>query len=207
MAEYRYVVFPRGKQPTVEEIRELNLLAGIVGNKLAWGRVRDDGRLALACAGAEFDEARHSRADFDGLMSTWELRGCEIVAHLGFVKDASALRPVPTGCGAPHQGDASLVTMRNQEQHSASLMRAREALARSLLGVERKLDRFAALQRFAAAAPYLMVLAGAIVTISMGAYVRNRMLNSDRESRQHTIQRVVSDPLGESLDPRVTTGK
>ncbi len=204
MAEYRYVLFPRGKQPTADEVGELKLLAGLFDNKLAWGVSRDDDRLTLACPGAEFDNAREGHADFDGLIRKWELRGCEIVGHLGFVKDASALRPMTTSGGLAHDGRASTVTVRNEEQRSANLMRAREAVASSLLGVERTLERYAAFQRFASAIPYLLILLGAMVTIGVGAYVRNRMINSGRERRQDTIERVVDAPLDESLSTQAT---
>jgi hypothetical protein len=204
MAEYRYVLFARGKQPTADEVSELKSLASLFDNKLAWGVSRDDGRLALACPGVEFDKARDSHADFDALVHKWERRGCEIVSHLGFVKDSSALRPMTTSGGLVHDGRASTITVRNEQQGSDHLARAREAVGRSLLGVEQTLQRYAALQRFASAIPYLLILLGAVVTIGTGFYVRNRMMNSGRERRQDTIERVVDAPLDESLSTKAT---
>jgi hypothetical protein len=195
MSDYRYVVFPRGKQPTVEEVRQWQQFGGLLANRFAWGVARDDGRLTLACDGGTFDHARDIDAGFEALIAKWQARGCELLDHLGFVKNADALRPAPVAPLSSHDRHASLETMRSAERIAAKQMTAREAVARSLLGVERTLDRFAAFQRFASTVPYLLMAAGALGTIGVGLYVRDRLQNSGRESRQATIERALDDDV------------
>jgi hypothetical protein len=193
MSHYRYVVFPRGKQPTTEDVRQWQQFAGLLANRFAWGVARDDGRLTVACDGGTFDHARDIDAGFDALVAKWQVLGCELVDHLGFVKDASALRPAAVVPLYGHDRHASVETMRTEERIAAKHTIAREAVARSLMGVERTLDRYAAFQRFASAVPYLLMAAGAIGTIAVGLYIRDRLQSSGRESRQATIERALDD--------------
>ncbi len=209
MSAYRYVVFPRGKQPTVDEVRELQQFAGLLANHFAWGVVRNDGRLALASELRSFDHARSVDAGFDALIGKWEVRGCELVDHLGFVKDAAALRPVATHSRSPHataapdarakDGRVDGNVPRPDEQVAAKRLVAHEAVARSLLGVEHTLARYAAVQRFAAAFPYVLMVAAAAGTIAVGLHIRDRIVNSGPERRQETIERVLNEPSGEGL--------
>jgi hypothetical protein len=199
MSAYRYVVFPRGRQPTPGDVRELKSFAGLLANHFAWGVCRDDGRLAIACEQAAFDHGREIDAGFDALVRKWEVRGCELVDHLGFVKNSAALRPAPTTVGSTNDGGARNDALRTDERGAAKQGTAHEAVARSLLGVQRSLERYAAFQRFAAVMPYLLMALGALATIAAGAYVYQRMENSGRERRQQTIERVVGDPLREPL--------
>jgi hypothetical protein len=186
----------------------------LLANHFAWGVVRHDGRLAVAFEQRGFDHARQVDAGFDALIRKWEVRGCELVEHLGFVKDATALRPVRDSAFAPHvrpaepppPGHAAAGEVRTRsaprpdELAAAKQVVAREAIARSWLGVEQTLQRYAILQRLAAAFPYLLILIATAATVGAGLYIRERLVNSDRESRHETIERmVVDEPHGQSL--------
>jgi hypothetical protein len=172
MSAYRYVVFPRGKQPTDVEVRELQKFAGALANQFAYGTCREDGRLAIAVDRAAFDHVLKIDAGFEALVRAWTARGCEVVDHLAFVKNAAALKPVPTNVWQAHDGRGTVQAMRVAEQLALKEQAAREAVGRSLLR-----------------------------TIGAGLYIRDRMQNSGRERRQETIVRVVDDPLSESLEP------
>src|SRR5688572_4048421 len=104
MSAYRYVVFPRGKQPTDVEVREFQKFAGALANQFAFGTCRDDGRLAVAVDRLAFDHVSKIDAGFEAVIRRWEARGCEVVDHLAFVKDAKALRPTPTNLWQAHDG-------------------------------------------------------------------------------------------------------
>jgi len=202
MSSYRYVVFPRGRQPTADEVGRLQQFAGALANHFAWGTCRDDGRLAVAFDQAGFDHLMSIDAGFESLMRKWELRGCELLDHLGFVKDPTALRPISTNPRQAHSGRVSASTLANAEQLAEKQSVAQEAVARSLLSVEQTLERYAGLERIAAMLPYLLIGAAAIVLFITGLYIRERMQDSERESRHETIERVVDDPLHESLTGR-----
>jgi hypothetical protein len=199
MSAYRYVVFPRGKQPTDVEVRELQKFAGALANQFAYGTCRDDGRLAIAVDRVAFEHVQKIDAGFEALVRMWTARGCELVDHLAFVKNAAALRPTPTNVWHAHDGRGTVQALRNEEQRTVKELAAREAVARSLLSVERTIQQYAVVQRIAAVVPYLLIAIGATLTIASGLYIRDRMQNSDRESRQDTIERVVEDPLREPL--------
>lgn len=199
MSAYRYVVFPRGKQPTDVEVREFQKFAGALANQFAFGTCRDDGRLVVAVDRQAFDHVLNIDAGFEAVIRRWEARGCELADHLAFVKNAAALRPTPANLWQAHDGRGTIQALRNEEQRASKELAAREAIGRSLLGVERTLERFAAVQRIAAAMPYALIGLGAAVTIAAGLYVRDRMENSDRERRQETIERVVENPWSDSL--------
>jgi hypothetical protein len=199
MSAYRYVVFPRGKQPTDVEVRELQKFAGALANQFAYGTCREDGRLAIAVDRAAFDHVQKIDAGFEALVRIWTARGCELIDHLAFVKNAAALRPTPTNTWHAHDGRGTVQAMRVAEQLAAKELAAREAVARSLLSVERTIQQYAVAQRIAAIVPYLLIALGATLTIAAGLYIRDRVQNSDRESRQDTIERVIEDPLRESL--------
>jgi hypothetical protein len=67
------------------------------------------------------------------------------------------------------------------------------------LAVDRALQRIAAAQRLAAAAPYLMMLAAMAGLVLAGATISRRLQDSPRERRQQTIERVLDSPLEEEL--------
>jgi hypothetical protein len=221
MSAYRYVVFPSGRQPTVDEVRQLQEFAGLLANHFAWGVARDDGRLALAAELSAFDHAREIDAGFDALVRTWELHGCELLDHLKFVKDAEALRPTsrarrPTPVAAhahgdraatstahpPHDGHAAGDALHAEGLRAAKQLLAHEATAKAMLGADRRLQRFAALQRLAVAGPYALIALAAAATIGAGLYIRNRVTESGRESRQETIEQMVDAPPGDADDQK-----
>ena len=94
MTAYRYVVFPPGRQPAVEEAAELQTFDHLLEHRFAFGTDKHDGGLAIAFEAELFDRAVSKDADFEALIRKWEVRGCRLVEHLGFVKDAAALRPL-----------------------------------------------------------------------------------------------------------------
>ena len=200
MSAYRYVVFPRGKQPSDVEVRELQSFAGALANQFAYGTCRDDGRLTIAFDARAFDHVATIDPGFEPLLQKWQARGCELLDHLGFVKDPAALHPVrePRG-SSPRSASAAIPPLHNETRLAAKELAAKEAIARSLLSVERTIQRYAAFQRIAAAMPYLLIALVAMATLAAGLYIRDQMQNSGRESRHETIERVVNDPLRESL--------
>lgn len=212
MTAYRYMVFPRGKQPTVDEARQLQQFAGALANQFAWGAVRHDGRLAIAFDARAFEHVKASDAGFEALLARWTARGCETVDHLGFVKDAAALRPMATAPQgtlpqraprtAADESDQSTVEPPSVSAHkrdAAKKLLTQESMAQSLLGVQRTLDRYNAWQRFATAAPYLMMAIAAAMTLAFGFYIRDCLVNSGRERRQETIERMLDESPVQSV--------
>ncbi|RIK80522.1 MAG: hypothetical protein DCC67_09275 [Planctomycetota bacterium] len=195
MSAYRYVVFPQGKQPTVDEVAELKGFAAALGNHFAYGTCRRDGRLAIAFEQSSFDQLKSIDAGFQSLVFRWEARGCELLAHLAFVKDSKALRPVAAPPVRGHSGAASADGL--SQQLAGKQAAAQEAVARSLLSVEQTLERYAAVGRLAAAAPYLMMVAAIAMIIAAGAYIHHRLQDAERDSRQEAIERALDDPLQE----------
>lgn len=197
MSTYRYVVFPHGRQPTVEEVRQLKEFAGALANQFAWGTCRRDGRLAIAFDQQSFDHVLGIDPGFESLIRRWEVRGCELADHLAFIKDSSALRPVSAGPAYAHAERESVATPHTQDNLADKHSAAQEAVARSLLGVERTLQQYAVLERFAAAAPYFMMVIAIIGLIAVGLYLRQRLQSPERENRQQTIERVLDESANE----------
>lgn len=201
MSSYCYVVFPPGKQPTVDEVREFQQFAGALAGQFAWGAARNDGRLTLAIDAASYQHVRRIDAGFTKLIDRWQRHGCESVDHLPFVKNSAALKPAPSHAWHAHDGRESVQTRRQADQLVGKELAAKEAVARSLLAVERTLANYALLQRIAAAVPYLLIALAAVLTVGTGFYVRERLLNSGRETRQEVIERAIDEPLnGPSAD-------
>jgi hypothetical protein len=209
MSAYRYVVFPRGVQPTAAEVRQLEQFAGLLANHFAWGVSRDDGRLALVAELAAFDHARQIDAGFDALVHAWVRHGCELLEHLKFVKDAGALKPVAAAgrigvvTRTAHVGQRSPAVpagdaLHNEARLAAKQLVAQEAVAQSLLGVDRTMARYAAFGRFAAAIPYVLIALAVAGTIAVGLFIRSRLSDGGRESRQETIEQMVDAPAGEA---------
>jgi hypothetical protein len=201
MSSYRYVVFPRGKQPTADEVREFQKFAGALANQFAWGTCRDDGRLALAVDRQSCDHVQQIDPGFAALIRRWESHGCELLPHLAFVKDAAALKPTPSFAWLAHDGRGTVQSRRAESALVAKEQAAKEAIGRSLLAMQHTIDRYALVQRLAAAVPYGLVAIAAITTIGMGLYIRERLLNSGRERRQATIERALEDSSSSS-EPR-----
>ncbi len=85
---------------------------------------------------------------------------------------------------------------------AAKELAAKEALARSQLAVERSLEGYKWLERFAALAPYLLMGLAALATIGLGAYATNRLRQSDRERRKETIERITDDAMHQPVRDR-----
>lgn len=201
MSSYRYVVFPRGKQPSADEVREFQKFAGALANQFAWGTCRDDGRLALAVDRQSCDHVQQIDPGFAAVIRRWESHGCELLPHLAFVKDAAALKPTPSFAWLAHDGRGTVQSRRAESALVAKEQAAKEAIGRSMLAVQHTIDRYALVQRLAAAVPYGLVAIAAITTIGMGLYIRERLLNSGRERRQATIERALEDSSSSS-EPR-----
>jgi hypothetical protein len=223
MSSYRYVIFPRGRQPSADEVRRLQEFAGALANQFAWGVCRDDDRLAVAFDARAFDHVAASDAGFEALVRLWETHGAELAEHLKFVKDAAALKPtrsaalpMPTGSAAPKPTGSTAVAGASPEQSvvarrkdpspdaiaAAKLASAQESVARSLLGVQRTLERYAALERLGTVLPYLLMAAAILLTAGVGVYVHRQLSATEHESRQETIERTLAEPV-EPLEPVV----
>jgi hypothetical protein len=200
MTAYRYVIFPRGKQPSLDEVRQFESFAGLLANQFAWGVTRNDGRLTVACDRRAFDHARQVDPGFDSLLRKWEVRGGELADHLAFVKEPKALRPVATTVSHAPNDVGPTDAWRTDERIAAKTLAAKEAVGRSLLSVERTAERYALAQRVASAIPYLLIAAGVLATIMVGVYVRQRVLDGGPERRQATIERALDDPLREARE-------
>jgi hypothetical protein len=202
MSSYRYVVFPRGKQPTADEVREFQQFAGALANQFAWGTSRDDGRLALAIDRAACDHVQQIDSGFAKVIRRWESHGCELLPHLAFVKDSAALKPAPSFAWLANDGRGTVQSRRAETFLTAKELAAKEAIGRSLLAVERTVQRYALLERIAAATPYALMAIAAATTIGVGIYVRERLLDSGRERRQQTIERMLDDAASTPTEPR-----
>lgn len=194
MSSYHYVVFPRGKQPTADEVREFQKFAGALANQFAWGTCRDDGRLALAVDRQSCDHVQQIDPGFAAVIRRWESHGCELLPHLAFIRDAAALKPTPSFAWLVQDGRGTVQSRRAENQLAAKEHAAKEAIGRSMLAVQRTIDQYALVQRIAAALPYALVAIAAFTTIGMGLYIRDRLLKSGRESRQETIERMFPEP-------------
>jgi len=201
MSDYRYLVFPRGKQPTVGEAAEFQNLSGVLAGKFAIGTCRKTGGLVFALDAATFYHAVTTHRGFANLVQKWEVRGCTVVDRLSFVKDAEALRPVQPNLWSPDIGSADGSTSFGKRLVAKELA-AKEAVARSMLGVQQTLDRYDGLQRCAAAVPYLLIAVGVAGTIAVGFYVSGRLLDEGMEQRRETTIRVIDSPLDQPLKHR-----
>jgi hypothetical protein len=202
MSSYRYVIFPPGRQPTAEEAAELVDYARLLENHIAYGTNKHDGGLAMAFEAELFDRARSSNANFDALVGKWEIRGCRVVDHLGFIKDPTALKPIKQaprhlvavskpGASAPRLIDQpARASVRFEAALSAKELAGKEAHGRAGLDVHHTLERFAALQRFAAWGPYALMALAALGTLAAGLYISDRLLNADRKPHKETIERL-----------------
>jgi hypothetical protein len=193
MSEYRYVVFPKGKQPTTAEVGDLQSFAGALANHFAWGTCRHKPRLAVAFDGRSFDHLVKIDAGFERLIGKWQARGCDVADHLAFVKDPTALRPI-SAAGHANDGRASVATLRVAEQLTAKELVAKEAIGRSLLAVEQTIQRYALVERIGTALPYAFMALAAAAVITAGFYIHHRLTNSPTETRQATIERLVKEP-------------
>ena len=190
---YRYVVFAPGKQPTVEEVDKLQTWSTATKQPYAVGINADDGALAFAFSARAFESMRSARKEMFTLIERWQVRGCEVRERLRFIKQPTALQPIP--------GDMlhGLIERHSEPSLKRKQLAAQEAIGRAGLKLQRKLDQHALLTRVAQVVPYaLMVLVGVLV-IAAGIYTGQRLLQSPTEHRQETILRVVGDAMEEKL--------
>jgi hypothetical protein len=141
VSQYRYIVFPRGRQPTKEEITELNRHRHVLAGRIAYGTRRDDGSLAIAFEATVYDFALATERGFEALLRAWQAHGCEVQEHLAFVKDAGALRPTSTNMprlDRPVEQDRAA----HQTPMTVKELAAKEAVGRSRLALEKTLGRF-----------------------------------------------------------------
>ncbi len=208
MSDYRYLLFPRGNQPATGEVAELQNYAGPLLVRFAVGTERKTNSLAIAFEAEAFERALQAHAGFRALIHQWERRGATVLEHLSFVKDSQALRPVPANQNFPGigtqfalSGSKKSASVTAQDKLiAAKELAAREALGRSLLGVQQTIQRHRSLESIAAWAPYLLIAAGSLLTIAAGTYTYQRLQDSRDERRKETIERVTNNPMQENLD-------
>ncbi|TWU29862.1 hypothetical protein [Bythopirellula polymerisocia] len=205
MSEYRYLLFPRGNQPTTAEVGELQNYSGTLLGRFAYGSDRKTNSLAIAFQADAFDQALQTHKGFKALIHKWELRGATVVEHLGFVKDPQALRPVPTNQWHPNTQPSTLHSQptahvtAQEKLIAAKEQLAHEALGRALISVHQTKQHHQYLERFATWAPYLLIAGGSLLTIIFGAYTYQRLQDTKGESRKEIIDRVVEDTMQENL--------
>jgi len=206
MSEYRYLLFPRGNQPTTGEVGELQNYSGKLLGRFAFGKDRKTESLAIAFEADSFAQALETHKGFKALIHKWELRGATVCEHLGFVKDSQALRPAPTNQWSPNPQHSTLYpqitsTVTAQEKLiAAKELAAQEALGRSLLGVQHTKEQHKLLTRFAGWVLYFFIAAGSLMTIVAGIYTYQRLLDAPGERRKETIERVAEDAINEPLE-------
>lgn len=186
MGAYRYLVFPKHQQPTADEAAELQSFAPLLSGRWAIGRERKTSALAMLFDADVFEQAM-TNEEFEFLIRRWQVRGCEIVDKLKFVKDSSALKPTPAQVLERHVSPDKIL--------AAKKYLADEAIARSLLGVQRTLERISWLERLGKAVPYAIIAIGTLALITTGFYVHNRLEKADRERRADTIERMAAEPV------------
>ena len=204
MNSYRYVVFPYGKQPTVDEAAEFRNYSDVVAGKSAVGVCRKTSGLAIAFDADAFDVGLRTNQGFAQLIEKWQVRGGVVVDRLSFAKDKAALKPVTPAHWVPEEPTSIDRSTSYGTAIANKEWAAQEAMAKSLFRVQQTMHRYELLKRFAKWAPYLLVAFAALVTIVVGSYTRNRLLESEVEKRRETVIRVIDDPMNQGLN-RVTT--
>jgi hypothetical protein len=81
----------------------------------------------------------------------------------------------------------------------AKELAAKEAIGRSLLGVQRTIDRYAALQRFAPLVLSLLIAVGTLTIIVTGAYISGQLLDAGVEKRSETTTRLIDEAMQSRL--------
>jgi hypothetical protein len=193
MGAYRYLVFPKNKQPHADEAAELQSYAPLFKNHIAIGTERKSGALAILFEAEAFDQAMAGNEKFEMLVRKWQTNGCELVDKLKFVKDPSALKPTHVHEHERHVSQESILRGKKYL--------AEEAIAKSLLGVQQTLERMSWLERVGRAVPYALMVCGMIGVIFAGFYIYHRVQNADRERRAETIERMTEEPIAQPLDP------
>jgi hypothetical protein len=190
---YRYVVFAAAKQPTVAEVAMLQDWAAQSSLRYAVGLNAENGSLAIAFEAAEFERTRATHTEFAKLLQQWQVRGCEVVDKLPFIKNSAALRPLPGS--KLHEA----VDHRSEPVPKGKQLVAQEALGRAGLKLHQTLEQHAWLERVAKGVPYALIGLGGLLTLAAGVYFGQRLLDSPAERRQQTIKRVAEDAMAEPL--------
>ncbi|MGI9427762.1 MAG: hypothetical protein ACR2NM_03830 [Bythopirellula sp.] len=190
---YCYIVFAPGKQPTVEEVAQLQQWSTASKNRYAIGIHREDGGLAIAFEAQALDAVNRRGDTLGALLERWQVRGCQLHDRLTFIKQPAALQPVPSSLPPASKGSLSASTAKQKQRA------AQEALGRAGLKFQQTLEQHAWLQRVASVVPYALMGLGGLLTIVAGIYFGQRLLQAPAERREQTIRRVASDAMSESL--------
>lgn len=208
MNVYRFVVFPSGASPSREEIAAFRCYADLLEQRVAYGRHRADGGLAIACEAEPFERLRGLDPAFNDLLIQWQARGARVVERIAFSKDnelwkkrlpdADRSRKRPTkksGAKRPPPSPAppDEFEAKNLNHH------AREAEGLGRLSIARQSARGRRYERLAAWLPYLLWLAGGVATLAAGGYVAHLLLNASGESRSETIRRLATDAMEQPI--------
>ena len=184
MGAYRYIVFPKHQQPSVGEAVEFESYSPLLKGRWSIGRARKTAALAMLFDAEVFEQAMTNEG-FELLIRRWQTRGCELVDKLKFVKDSSAFKPTPTQIRERQLSPDKIL--------AAKKYLADEAVARSLLGVKRTLERITWLERVGKAVPYAIIALGTLGLLVTGFYIHSRLENTARERRADAIERLASD--------------
>ena len=190
---YRYVVFAPGKQPSVEEVAQLQQWSTATKNRYAVGIHGKDGALAIAFEANALDSRSRSGGAMAALLERWRVRGCEIHDRLPFIKQPTALQPIPGSSLSLAAGS------RNECATTQKQRAAQEALGRARLKFQRTLTQHGWIHHGAKAVPYALIGLGGLLTMAAGIYFGQRLLHSPVERREQTIRRVARDAMSESL--------
>jgi hypothetical protein len=189
MGAYRYLLFPKHQQPTAEEAAELHSYIPLLKGKWAIGHERKTEALAILFDQEIFEQAMTNEG-FEMLIRKWQVHGCELTEKLKFVKDASALKPTHPHVGERHMSQERILRGKKYL--------AEDAIAKSLLNVQRTIERMTWLERVGRAVPVAMIAVGTIFLIATGWYVHHRLSSADRERRTETIERMASQTSEET---------
>jgi len=194
MSDYLYIVFPRDAQPTVDETEELKKLSGARSVPYAVGFERKSGGLVIAFRDADFGRSRATDRGFAKLVRRWEVRGAASTDHCSFVKDPTALRPTPANLAGQENAESDAGSEFAKHLAAKELV-GKEAIGRALIGVQRALDRYSALQRLSPLLLCLWIAVGTLAVVLAGYYIADRLMDSDTESRRESTVRMIDDAL------------
>ena len=177
----------------VEEVAVLDSCCEVCKIRYAVGINGADGGLSLAFDAREFESALSTSSEFARLLERWQVRGSAIHKRLLFIKKPTALQPTPSSF---LQEPTELPGEKFLKQKQST---AQDAIELAGLKVHRTLQRHAWVQRVAKVVPYLLMGLGTLATIVAGIYAGQRLLDSQGERRQQTIQRVAEDAMDQQL--------
>lgn len=218
MAAYRYLCFPTGAQPSAADLVCFRSYHELLDNHVAYGVRREDGALVIVCETESFDRLCDLDPKFNELIRSWCNYGVEMTDTLGFVKEVKLWKqilqaePTPDLASQTEQqtSKSSLDEQDTQRSRFTAWMfgerliqkkqeLADESYGRGLLDIHRSAEQARRYELVAAALPYLLWGVAAVLVISFGAYISDRLLDSNRESRSETIHRINEDAMNEEL--------